>query len=121
MTTFPPFAFDDPATNYDAAIIKAISLIMASLGQPGHLNNCLILISDGGGSPLLGIIVIFYGWIQNFVKNYPWNRCTCSMCYYVGNPGIGLSQFTTVCAQIGVTDVKIVNNIPGDNCFTSGL
>ena len=43
------------------------------------------------------------------------------MCYYVGNPGIGLSQFTAVCAQIGVTDVKIVKNDYDDNCYTAGF
>ena len=94
---------------------------MASLSEPGHLNNCLILISDGGNIPLVWWNAILYNWIQNFVKNYPWNRCTCSMCYYVGNPGIGLSQFTAVCAQIGVTDVKIVKNDYDDNCYTAGF
>ena len=96
-----PWAPGNPTTNYNLAIIRAIMAILSSLNPVhGHMNNCLLLFSDGGNIGLMWWMAFLYKFVVNWVKNNPWNRCTCARCYYVGTSSLGYSQFANVCNQI---------------------
>lgn len=92
---FPP----DPVTDYNVAIMKAITILLASTSYL-DLNNCLILISDGENTSLFWFVAWIFEAVVEWMKEDPRNRCTCVRCYYVGTSPFGLTQFTTVCSNL---------------------
>ena len=111
----PPWAPSDTMTNYNLPISKAIMTIMASLLPiHGHLNNCLLLFSDGGNPPIIAFTVTLYKFVRDWVKHHPLNRCTCVQCFYVGTSSIGYSQFANTCKKI---DAPTYNG----NCYNMGM
>ena len=102
MDTFQPPTFAPliPSTNYNMAVLKAGFMVLMSLLSPiGHVNSCLLLVSDGGTLPLSNNFAAFFKTVKNIAKQNPWNRCICVKCFYVGN-GLPHPLFVQSCNLI---------------------
>ena len=78
----PPIAdLSSFTTNFNLAIIKALTLVWESFSI-ARLNSCIILVSDGGTKTVDIMMFWIVPWVRNYMKQNPWNRCLCTMCFY---------------------------------------